>query len=122
MRRYSVYHHPQRGYRAVKDGFCWPAFFFGVWWALFKGLWPTAFLLLVINAAFGFVTVGLAGVLSTLLGGVMVSVFVGLMGNDWVKSKLWRQGFKHVGVVEGARTKGAAIHARPRGDSLYIDE
>jgi len=38
MKIYEVYQHPVKGYAAVKIGFSWPGFFFGIIWALIKKL------------------------------------------------------------------------------------
>jgi len=34
MKRFNVYKHPTLGTDAVKIGFSWPAFFFGLFWML----------------------------------------------------------------------------------------
>ena len=40
MAIYDVYQHPRSGkYRAVKQGFCWPAFFFFILWAFSRRLY-----------------------------------------------------------------------------------
>jgi hypothetical protein len=47
MRTYDVYHHPTKGYEAIKRGFSWQGFFFGLFWALVKKLWKAAGILLL---------------------------------------------------------------------------
>ena len=42
MKAFAVYQHPTHGFEAVKRGFSWPAFFFGVIWMLIKKLWLLA--------------------------------------------------------------------------------
>ena len=39
MKTFKVYEHEIYGYEAVKQGFSWPALFFGFIWALVKKLW-----------------------------------------------------------------------------------
>ena len=39
MKTFEVYQHPTQSSEAVKEGFSWPAFFFGPAWLLFKQLW-----------------------------------------------------------------------------------
>ena len=46
MRSFNVFSDGGGDYRAVKQGWCWPAFFFGSIWALFSGMWLAALLLL----------------------------------------------------------------------------
>src|SRR3546814_13075870 len=52
MRSFNVFSNDDGDYKAVKQGWCWPAFFFGSIWALFNGLWLAAFLLLPIDLVF----------------------------------------------------------------------
>ena len=42
MKTFNVYKHPTQGIEAVKIGFSWPAFFFGIIWMLVKKLWGLA--------------------------------------------------------------------------------
>ena len=53
MRKFNVYRHPTLGMRAVKTGFCWPAFFVGFFWITSARLWKWASiwlgLLLLVN-------------------------------------------------------------------------
>jgi len=42
MKTFNVYKHPTQGLEAVKVGFSWPAFFFGIIWMLVKKLWGLA--------------------------------------------------------------------------------
>ncbi|WP_181919263.1 DUF2628 domain-containing protein [Alkalilimnicola ehrlichii] len=39
MKTFNMFHHPHHGHKAVKVGFSWPGFFFGIIWAAIKGLW-----------------------------------------------------------------------------------
>jgi hypothetical protein len=47
MTKYDVYRYPVRGYAAIKRGFSWPGFFFGIFWALAKRLWKVVGLLVL---------------------------------------------------------------------------
>lgn len=84
----------------VKEGFCWPAFFFTVLWALWQRMWLVAFLILVVQVA--------AGVLSTWLGLVEsaqyaltlgIMLIVGYGANDWRRHSLARRRYEETGVV-----------------------
>lgn len=84
----------------VKEGFCWPAFFFGIAWALAKGLWLVALALVGVAVA---LTIGL-----TLIGAdppvamatwLAFALIVGFGANDWRRAKLARQGLRLSGVI-----------------------
>lgn len=104
------------GYQAVKEGFCWPAFFFTWFWAFAKKMWIEG---LKFMAMFYLLVMAVA-----LTGGSKHSVFgkefvpffvwlgyhfyVGSIGNEWRRKRLERRGFKHIEIVE-AETPDAAI-------------
>jgi len=84
----------------VKEGFSWPAFFFGFVWALCHRLWLVAAALIALGALLG------AALEQFNLGPIAVSltffafaVLVGLMGNDWRRAALNRRGYGEDGVV-----------------------
>ena len=109
MRAFHVYGHPIHKFEAVKQGFSWPAFFFGLFWALAKKLWGIFFVSLVIM---GLAVLAEGGsesetAFSGLVSIVLMIIF-GVKGNDWRKRKLVKRGFEKLDIVE-AKTKDAAI-------------
>ena len=84
----------------VKEGFCWPAFFFGVLWALANGLWLVALLLAGAAAAL-ILVLSLAGVdpLTATAAWLAFALIVGFDANDWRRAKLARQGLRFSGVI-----------------------
>ena len=110
MKTFHVYRHPTQNYEAVKQGFCWPAFFFTVIWALVKKMWGVFSLFLGINILLGLVAAGIsddAGITNAVGGLILVFIF-GIKGNDWRKRKLVNHGFEKLDIIE-AKTKDAAI-------------
>ena len=97
------------GTTPVKEGFCWPAFFFSVLWGLWHRLWIVSIVLVLMKVMAIFVTV-LTGA-GEFVGFVIcfgISLLLGYMGNDFRRAKLEQQGFKERGIVP-ARTADAAI-------------
>mgnify|MGYP001446369007 CR=1 FL=1 len=104
MRVFKVYHHPVKGFEAVKDGFSWPAFFFVLFWMLAKRLWGPA--LIAFGAWVVLVTadsvVQLAsrngdsgGANLLLVLGYLAFVLVpGFKGNGWRENNLHKRGFQ----------------------------
>lgn len=86
----------------VKEGFCWPAFFFTFLWALWHRMWLTAVAIFVAEMAAGIVSGWLA---LTDLGGTLLSVgimvFIGCSANDWRRRALDRRGWDEAGIVCG---------------------
>lgn len=98
---HQFFEHPRRGVVRVKQGFSWPAFFFGSLWAANHGLWlPTFGVMLVLDAALWF----LAGwaeaqrlpllALASLVASVAYAVFRGRRGNQWLRHGLLRKGYQ----------------------------
>jgi hypothetical protein len=113
MLTFDVYAHSEFGYQAVKHGFSWPAFLFGVFWALHKRLWWVAGLYVLFMLALGAGnTEPESGSLTAFdnLVAIAVSLFVGLSGNGWRRHALEQWGYRHIGGVE-ARSPEAAIKA-----------
>lgn len=115
MRSFNVFSDHNGDYRAVKQGWCWPAFFFGSIWALFSGIWLVAFLLLPIDFVFsiagnsandGFDPYGRYDettrfvVLAVFSIPLAIRLLLGLFGNSLRVRKLRRLGFSHVGRVK----------------------
>ena len=84
----------------VKEGFCWPAFFFGVVWALVKGLWLAALVLAGVSVALaiGLTLIGADPAVATAVW-LAFALIVGFGANDWRRAKLARQGLRFSGVI-----------------------
>jgi len=113
MRLYDVYEHPDRGHKAVKVGFSWPAFFFGALWAFTKRLWlhGAAYLLflwlleLVVEIFFG--PSDLWWSLTETAAVSLVGLCFGLFGNDWRCKWLVNSGYHHVSRIPAPTSRVA---------------
>jgi len=108
MRIYTVHVDParsaddDRSVVFVREGFCWGAALFTVFWALWRGLWGWAAALAVGAAALG-AAVDLFGLDPAVEAAIEIA-FMGLIGfhaNDWRRAKLARKGYVFAGVVSG---------------------
>lgn len=96
----TFYIHDRLGAQAVKQGFCWPAFFFGSLWAAAKRIWfPAFFAMLMLDTGLWFLT-GYAGAqhagglaLLGMLLTVAYAYFRGRWGNRWLTASLLSQGY-----------------------------
>lgn len=114
MRVYSVYlrrrleRDPDRAVIAIKDGFCWPAFFFSVLWAIWHRLWLTALLFLVLDAAVVAMTVILQpDFASELAISIGFAAVVGVVANDLRRWTLAHRGWDDAGDVLARDATGA---------------
>jgi len=90
---------PDRDAVLIKEGFCWPAFFFGPVWALWHRMW---------FACLGLLSVLIAlGIAETILrldpmtySAVMFGVagIIGFSGNDWRRNALTARGWQTAGL------------------------
>lgn len=92
----------------VKNGFCWPAFFFWVFWAWAKGLVGIGFGILfgalVLNfvGTFFQIYIGPAGGLVPLPLAILFAAWVGSNGNAWVRNSLEKSGYKLMNKITEA--------------------
>ena len=84
----------------MKEGFCWPAFFFGFAWAFAVRCWVVGALLLSVTIALAVAMtfLGLAELQRTLVWlGFMA--LIGWSANDWRRATLVRGGWQFDSVV-----------------------
>jgi hypothetical protein len=86
----------------IKEGFCWPAFFFTAIWLLFRRLWLVFLLYVVASAAIYYLTAKISPAVTwavVLLFGLLVA----LEANNLRLWTLERRGYRFVGVAAGHR-------------------
>ena len=84
----------------LREGFCWPAAIFTVFWALFHRMWWTALGLLVAGAALE-AAIAFAGADETtrLAAAIGFAAIVGFFANDWRRAVLEQAGGRAAGIV-----------------------
>tara|TARA_R110000868_G_scaffold11751_13_gene57351 strand:- start:11263 stop:11700 length:438 start_codon:yes stop_codon:yes gene_type:complete len=99
---------PDRDAVLIKEGFCWPAFFFGPFWALchrmwfvFLGICAVMILMAVAEAALHVDPVSYGAV------SLGISVLIGFSGNDWRRTALAARGWEMRGLSAAADTDTA---------------
>jgi len=104
--RYAILAHSDGRVQAVKQGFCWPAFFFTWVWAFIKGLYDLGigvFLILVIVAIVGNQSRARAhdviAILLPVLAGLSLRCVLGFEANRMRQKALLSKGFRLVGTV-----------------------
>jgi hypothetical protein len=114
MKTFTVYHHPLKGFEAVREGFSWPGFFLTWIWAFFKGLPGIGWRLLLVWLAALLVASLRDPVSITMaaLGILCVFVLVGLRGNQWMRGLLGKQGYSIVDAVHAESAEAAISKAR----------
>ena len=92
----------------VKEGFCWPAFFFSVLWALWHRMWLIAPLLLLASVAIE-AALSQLGANDAARGAVNLgfALFVGVSANDWRRRRLAKQGFRLSEIVASSNADTA---------------
>ncbi len=99
MRLYTVMHPPTDSTAdtlpvALKDGFSWPAFFFGPLWLAWHRLWIAA----LAFAAVSFATLALPPA-AGLVASFLLALLLGLEGNALRRWALRRRGWREAGSV-----------------------
>jgi hypothetical protein len=93
----------------VREGFSWPAFFLGFFWALWHRLWLVALVLFAASVAIeaGLTAAG-ADPMTRIAANLGLALFVGVSGNDWMRGRLARLGYRLTDIV-AARGRDAAF-------------
>ena len=116
MRTFHVYEDPTLGANAVKIGFCWPAFFFGIIWMAASRLWGWALLWFGLYLLLALLEEGVgddAGMILVLVGYLVLWLVPGFQGNAWRAKNLLSRGFEFEAAVQ-AENKDAAIASATR--------
>lgn len=124
MRSFNVYERNDGKFKAVKNGWSWPAFFFGSLWALCAQLWligllllPVELLLQILMSATENIQRGASGSYAettSAIGGVIallalsIRIIFGSYGNSWNRNRLEKSGYKLSQKLD-ARSKENAI-------------
>lgn len=118
MKTFNVYKHPTLGIEAVKVGFSWPAFFFGIIWMLVKKLWGLAgawFVAYIVLSLIEKVTdqagEGAAQALVYLIlaaGYFTLWLIPAFKGNSWREQNLSKRGYEKLATIH-AETPDAAV-------------
>jgi len=96
MRNFAIYHHPHRGYEAVKQGFSWPGFWFTWIWAFVKKL-PVLGVVLLVGLVLLRVLMETREPVYVWLGAIatiVIAVTVGIKGNEWRENSLLGRGYQ----------------------------
>jgi hypothetical protein len=99
MKTFSVYQHPMLGSTAVKHGFSWPAFVFGIFWAMRHKLWHV-----VGGICLGYGVIAVLGLLGEVFAFTETRVvaalsygylwlFLAFQGNACLRQHLEQQGY-----------------------------
>ncbi len=121
MKTFNIYRHPTLGIEAVKVGFSWPAFFFGVIWMLVKKLWCLAGAWLVAYIALSLIETvtdesreGSAQALVYLIvaaGYFTLWLVPAFKGNKWRENNLSKRGYEKLITVQTETPEAAIAHA-----------
>lgn len=126
MKQFNIYANSRGGYEAVKQGWCWPAFFFGIFWAFVKRMWLLglgvigAFILLgALEAVIeDYVSESVGQQLDQFANLLSFGVWVafGVSGNRWREKNLLSRGFELKGAVtadSGASAVALYVNSYP---------
>jgi hypothetical protein len=125
MKTFLLYEHPTKGFKAVKSGFSWPAFFFMLFWACLKRLYGFGLLMfcvwlfvagvyaITIHEAWGFSD---AGFITLLL---MYALVMGISGNKYLSQSLVKRGYRLVKTIQAESAGFVLSEARAAAGNKY---
>lgn len=104
MKQYKVFVHPSGNSEAVKQGWSWPAFFFGFIWAMVKKMWGLGVAVMI--ATIVFIAIAKSEALINIVS-LIASIVFGMNGNSWREKNLVSRGFEQTDTVTAANPDGA---------------
>ncbi|MDZ4355853.1 MAG: DUF2628 domain-containing protein [Variovorax sp.] len=112
MKTYKIFKDPLGSVQAIKDGWSWPAFFFGAFWALYHRMWWVGLgflgvVTLIVFAEDAIGTAAASGVINVF--SLIVSVGFGIGGNALRVGQKIRRGYEEIAVVQAANVEMALI-------------
>ncbi|WP_392558932.1 DUF2628 domain-containing protein [Orbus mooreae] len=133
MKNYKIFKHQDGRIEAVKQGWSWPGFFFGIIWALIKKLWTVAGALVLVMIVFGIISYALLpdpsnynnyyelqqamstfeiwDNMSTVIS-LVIAIVIGVKGNDFREKNLLSKGYTLQCTVFAANPDMAILEAR----------
>ena len=111
MKQFKVLKHPAGEIQAVKQGWCWPAFFFTAIWAMVAKMWALGIGVMIAFLVLG-VVVGLSGAgdggdALINVASIIVAIVFGVNGNAWREKSLLSRGYELKDTVTAANKDGA---------------
>lgn len=102
---------------AVKEGFCWPAALFSVFWALWHRMWGVALALAALLAAAGGfgALAGMGGATGAAVS-AGVCILIGGFANDVRRWSLGRRGYGERGIILADGAEAAVLRYMARRD------
>lgn len=131
MKTYKVFQHPDGRIEAVKQGWSWPAFFFGIIWAIVKKLWGLTGILFAIAVVLTIVSIAVDPV--SINGGyytqsqmqtsafinlffnlitLVISIVLGKMGNQIRENNLTKRGYQLLNTIEAENPDQAIANVK----------
>jgi hypothetical protein len=111
MKQFKVFKHPAGEVQAVKQGWCWPAFFFSLIWAMVAKMWELGVGYLVFSIILGIVVAasdgGDGGETLINIVSLAINIIFGVNGNAWREKNLLSRGFELRDTVTAANKDGA---------------
>lgn len=133
MKNYKIFKHQDGRIEAVKQGWSWPGFFFGLIWALVKKLWNVAGALVAVMIAFWVISFALIpnpndytsyyefeqamsafnvwDKISTVIS-LIIAIFIGSKGNSFRESNLLKNGYVLIGTAIAANPDMAILETQ----------
>lgn len=99
MKTFDIYRHYSLGYESIKQGFSWPAFFFGFIWCFVKRMWVIGIMLILLNTIINSTMIYMPNYVYLLVW-IAYGLIMGSVGNYWRSSNLKRRGFKVVNTIK----------------------
>ncbi|WP_296117595.1 DUF2628 domain-containing protein [uncultured Neisseria sp.] len=95
MKIYKIFKNPAGQYEAVKQGWSWPAFFFGGIWACVKKIWDLGITLIIWSIILQFTVRDLSVAHLLFMISLIIKIILGGYGNSLREKNLINRGYQY---------------------------
>ena len=114
MKQFNIFKHPAGEIQVIKQGYCWPAFFFSYIWAMVSKMWVLGIGALIAILVLGLVVeisiptnlISIKNFIINLVA-IAISMYFGSNGNQLREKSLLSRGFELEDTVTASNKDGA---------------
>ena len=108
MNQFKIFKHPNnnKDIQAVKQGFCWPAFFFHPIWIFVSGMWAIGLNFVIVSLVFLFLWNRVHDPISFIFYSC-ITIIPAFKGNNWREQNLISRGYELKDLITAGNKEGA---------------
>ena len=110
IKQYKIFVNSNGNYKAVKQGWSWPAFFFCHIWAIIKRMWAIFLGLFIWRFVFAYISsYSDTRFFIIYIISFIINIVCGIYGNKWVEDSLYKRKYDFKETIKATNKKEAIL-------------